>query len=74
MSCWSWFDPSRQDDENEPEWVQNLLHGAQTGTAAAQWNVSRIDHNSQQQSTFEFLDTSASSEGWHVRREEVPLG
>ena len=45
-------EPSGQDDENEPERFQILLHGAQVTTPASQLSFARIGHNSQQKNTF----------------------
>ncbi len=35
---------------------------------AAQWRVSRMDHNSQQQNTFEYLDTTGSAKSIYRRK------
>ncbi len=53
--------------------VQNLLHGAQANTAAAQRSVSRRDHNSQQQNTFEYLDTTRFCELYQRWRRKLDI-
>ena len=53
-------DAPRQDDENGPERIQNLLHGVLVDTAATRSNVSRASPDFQQENRFACLDTTTA--------------